>query len=390
MPLQSALFSGNAYLQRTASGALTLFTGASTNETAAVQLIQRALVTLGYQLPKSFKGTAVPDGLYGSETAEAVRSFQKLAFPGQPREWDGRVGKKTLALLDTQIFRHGSNPGPSPSPAPVANFVCGPDVTEQVKVAWSKIQTEFTIRQRAEKIRMCNKILLPVKDPAGLVKEVIASLSLNQKPNLPALMAKVREHADIDGWDLLPLYQGASQWLRTPPVFDPGTNGPFATPSSSDYSNLDQFASGHEDENTCSNTVQVAGKCWLNGSVNYGTFGIMVKSCSEFAANDRILPSLSSNPFDQPLKFNPVVRGIYSLFWAKMLIRAYKRFGNNPEGAVVPEAWTEATFNGGPAGTPAIPGNRPKCQCRGGCTGSIVSWDYVWEPIKTRGTATPP
>jgi hypothetical protein len=136
--------------------------------------------------------------------------------------------------------------------------------------------------------------------------------------------------------------------------------------------------------------VQVAGKCWLNGSVNYGTYGIMIKECSEFAANDLILPSFSTNPFDQPLKLNPVIRAIYSLTWATTLIRAYKKFGGHPEGARVPVAWTEATFNGGPSATPSIAENRPKCKCKPGLTGSIVKWDYVWEPLKARGAATPP
>ena len=63
--------------------------------------------------------------------------------------------------------------------------------------------------------------------------------------------------ADIDGWDVLPLFQGESDWLRNPPVYDPLLKGPCATPTSSDPTNPDPFAAGHEDDKTCSNTVAV-------------------------------------------------------------------------------------------------------------------------------------
>ena len=394
MPLQSKFWAGNARLERVLAGGLAFFPGSLSNDQAAVKLIQLALVALGFPLPLSFKNGSVPDGRYGKETFDAVHGFQQRAFPKDARQWDGRVGKNTLDQMDLALLRGGS-PGPTPGPLPATtSFVCGPDVTGDVATAWTRIQSEFRGRPRGDKIRLCNKLLLPVNDPVGLVKEVVDSLTPASLRNLPALLAslkgKAQAHADTNGWDLLPLFQGNSEWLRTPPVFDPKTNGPFATPSSSDPGNADPFADAHEDEATCSNTVQVAGKCWLNGSVNYGTYGIMVRECSDFAADDLIMPSFSKNPFDNSLKLNPVIRAIYSLTWATMLVRAYKKFGGHPEGAVVPIAWTEATFNGGPRGTPTIMGNRPKCNCKPGLTGSIVKWDYVWEPLKTRPSAISP
>lgn len=254
--------------------------------------------------------------------------------------------------------------------SPVAvSFICGPDVTEQIATLWERIQADFRSWTRSQKIRSCNTILLPFKRPEDPDNSGIPT-------NLEALKQKIQMYADIDGWDTLPLFQGASEWLRTPPVFDPATNGPCATPSSSDYHNSDLFAAGHEDPNTCSNTVQVAGQCWLNGSVNYGTFGIMVRLCSDFAKTDFLL------------KINPAIRTIYSLGWAKTLIKAYKKFGQNPEGAIVPIAWTEATFNHGPKGVPSIPGNRPKCKCSCGCKGDVVTWDYIWKPMKSGGRST--
>jgi hypothetical protein len=67
---------------------------------------------------------------------------------------------------------------------------------------------------------------------------------------------------------------------------------------------------------------------------------------------------------------------------------AYKKFGANPEGAVVPLAWTRATFDGGRRGVPSIAGNRPKCKCTCGCSGDVAMWDYVWKPHKPMGRAT--
>jgi phosphatidylserine/phosphatidylglycerophosphate/cardiolipin synthase-like enzyme len=40
------------------------------------------------------------DGRFGPKTQAAVLSFQRLAFPGEPREWDGIVGPKTWTRLD--------------------------------------------------------------------------------------------------------------------------------------------------------------------------------------------------------------------------------------------------------------------------------------------------
>lgn len=394
MPLESEILKGNARLEQAFGGGPAIRPAPPRDDADAVRRIQKALRQLGYAMTRSYAAgqNGEPDGVYGQETADAVISFQRRVFPGKPYEWDGRVGKKTLEQMDPLLPRPGQ-PTPTPTPTPPINpvtnndFICGPDVTTQVAATWGKVQTDFRRWTRVQKIRACNRILLPIKDPVGLVTKIVQ----NPTSGLEAIKAEIRAHADIDGWDTLPLFQGASEWLRRPPVFDPTLNGPCAKPSSSDFNNTDPFAAGHEDPNTCSNTVQVAGKCWLNGSVNYGLFGVMVRECSDFAANDWMPTGLpTTNPFDSPLKFNPIIRGIYSLTWATMLIKAYKKFGNNPEGAVVPVAWTEATFNGGPSATPSVAENRPRCKCSCGCKGDIVNWDYVWEPEKPRSGASGP
>jgi len=114
--------------------------------------------------------------------------------------------------------------------------------------------------------------------------------------------------------------------------------------------------------------VQVAGQCWLNGTVNYGTYGIMVRLCHD----------------EFPVKF------ALALQMAEKLIQAYKSMGAHPENAALPLAWVRATYNGGPSAVPSGTGNRPKCKCSCPCKGSITNWDYVWEPVKPRILAKPP
>jgi hypothetical protein len=50
--------------------------------------------------------------LFGNETFLAVQRFQKQAFPNRPAEWDGRVGKNTLAEMDRRLPKAVVPPGP--------------------------------------------------------------------------------------------------------------------------------------------------------------------------------------------------------------------------------------------------------------------------------------
>jgi len=296
MPLNSVLLKGNARLEQVLGGARSVRRGVA-DDADAVGRIQRALAQLVAPMPRSFPSgpSGPPDGVFGAETEGHVRTFQRRAFPSAPLEWDGRVGARTLQKLDDALG----------GPAPSATFVCGPDVSDQVATTWARIQTDFAVLSRDQKIRCCDTVLFPVRTPRGI-------------PSVPTSVEELRtllqQFADIDGWDTLPLYQGASAWLRSPPVFDRATNGPCATPSSVDPA-ADDFDPSHELDTHCANTVQVGGKCWLNGTVNYGTFGIMARLCRDFAVGDAFL------------RFDPRRRLIYSLDWARLLIRAYKQFG---------------------------------------------------------------
>jgi peptidoglycan hydrolase-like protein with peptidoglycan-binding domain len=328
-----------------------------------VKAIQEALEAIRKRMPGiGLEEITDARGTFGPSTEKAVGKYKAhfgIVRPGQPL--DTIVGRGTI----TQMDEHLKSPAPQPAPAAV-KFVCGPDVTDQVAATWMKIQSDFRALTRDQKVKACNTILIPVQMPDNPFEGGIPL-------DLDSLKQKAQMFADINGWDTLPLFQGATAWLRSPPVYDPALKGPCATPSSDTLPGADQanpFDPLHESPDVCSNTVQVAGKCWLNGTVNYGTFGVMVRLCSDFAGSDL------------RLRFNPVVRAVYSLSWAVMLIRAYKRFGHDPEAAALPVAWTEATFNGGPRATPAsAPPNRPKCECSCTCSGNTVPWDYVWEPV---------
>jgi hypothetical protein len=198
---------------------------------------------------------------------------------------------------------------------------------------------------------------------------------------LEGLKKLAQMSAGINSWDTLPLFQGFSGWLRKPPIYCAKTKGPSATPSSDIFpaaNQNDNFDPLHESVDCCANTVQIRDQCWLNGTANYGTLGVIVRACNDFATSDL------------RLKFTPLI-GIYSLEWAKMLVRAYKTHGPVPEDPTLPINWVEATYNGGPTAVPSLPGNRPKCNCGCGCKGDVipVPWGYVWPPHKVRPAAVP-
>jgi hypothetical protein len=286
------------------------------------------------------------------------------------QEGAGRIDLQSLTigpaddLYERQASRAGeavSGPfmpavAPASSPAALQRQtagVCGPRVDSQVNAIWSKIKTDFKSWTPDQRDQACVRVLVPVQMPTRL------------DPHDP--MGTLRSAADINGWDVLPLFQGASLWLRSHPIYDSSTGGPCATPSSSNPGG-GPYDDAHEDPRTCSNTVEIGGKCWLNGTVNYGTYGIMVRLCHD----------------EFPIKF------AFALTVAETLIRAYKKLGSHPEDSSVPISWVRAAYNGGPSGRPAGPGNRPGCQPSCSLDGGVVSWDYVWEPVKPRASATSP
>jgi hypothetical protein len=229
--------------------------------------------------------------------------------------------------------------------------VCGPNVSKQIQGVWSQIQTNFRSKWNDDqKKEACRYLIAPY-------------------PNLPFDLTK-----NIDAFDTLPLYyDGALAWLLKPEMLD----FPCGVPAPDVAKQFSQKQA--EDRGLCSSSVVAYGKCWLSGTVNYGTYGIMMSLCN------------AQFPTSNPWPFSEL--GIpphgFSMAFGENLIRAYKKHGGTMAEYDInePISWYKATFTGGPAARPLVAGNRSSCDASGkDCSvdGSIVDWDYVWEPVRPR------
>jgi len=292
---------------------------------------------------------AGPDGTCPPALADAIWDFQtEWHHRGLLSAPDGVVdpGGHTLRHLDALL-----------------NGRCGPVIDDQFRDVLMRIQTDFRGWGRGDQDRACTRILIPATVGAGAIPSFSSVVS--DPTQLLTLLSRIKP--DINGWDVLPLFEGASAWLRGNRVLSQGCGTP-----TSPKPNAPAFDPAHEDPCTCSDSVEIGGRCWLNGTVNYGTFGVMVKLCAE--------------------AFLPAIFHSLLLRYAEGLIAGYKRMRGNPSDADLPIEWTRATFNGGPGATPpsTVAGNRANCArgCR--VKGDIVRWDYVWEPVKRRDASALP
>jgi hypothetical protein len=226
--------------------------------------------------------------------------------------------------------------------------VCGPDVTKPLISTLKQIESDFTGWKREDKRRACVRLLNPI--------------------DLEKLKAGGLAGGDYNAWDTYALFSLHGAWLRRPPV-----SPPCATPSSNAPAGAGWNHRGHEDPRTCSNTVQVGGGCWLAGTVNYATFGIMVSLCESAFSED---PEIG--------------REHTALEHAKALINGYKLFVSK-EDPKWPIEWTSGVYRGGPGAVTTIGnGNRQGCSTTCGQVNPkadpayLASWDYVWEPVHPR------
>ncbi len=97
--LVSPRFKWNEQLAAASINAPALWPGA---RGTGVHLIQFALLDLGYSMPRSTGQAMSPDGIYGSETKEVVKDFQRK----HDIEDDGAVGAETMGKLDKIFERH--------------------------------------------------------------------------------------------------------------------------------------------------------------------------------------------------------------------------------------------------------------------------------------------
>jgi peptidoglycan hydrolase-like protein with peptidoglycan-binding domain len=98
MPLQSQRFLQNGRLRNASDNNPALRQGESGE---AIVILQLALIDLGRAMPRSTRnGQRLPDGIFGPETLQAVKDFQKASG----LVVDGVVGRATLAELERQII----------------------------------------------------------------------------------------------------------------------------------------------------------------------------------------------------------------------------------------------------------------------------------------------
>ena len=242
---------------------------------------------------------------------------------------------------------------PCSEPPDSMKKVCGPDVSAEMTRIWNQVRTDFATLTLSDQLNTCRLLIQPITLSGG-------KLSVNQ-----------------DDFDTFGLFQGSVSYLRNAPYFPkcgiPGTIHPGVSPSdpaciADPGSPGCAFDPAHEDDSGCSNTVAIGSECWLSGTPNYGTFGIMMQICS-----DRTV----------------LIPGLHDLFSATAtaaLAGGFKIFkGDNP---VNPVKWALATYVGGPSAT-VSGGNRPNCKCT--CPVPLSNrFDYVWEPNKPRSGAALP
>ncbi|MGX1497400.1 hypothetical protein ACSSV1_002436 [Labrenzia sp. MBR-25] len=101
MALTSPYFRNVPQLEAAAINSPWLGSGSSGH---GVHLVQFGLIELGFPMPRSVGGTGLsPDGIYGNETVQKVKEFQRSSHGGPPINDDGTVGRNTMAKLDRAL-----------------------------------------------------------------------------------------------------------------------------------------------------------------------------------------------------------------------------------------------------------------------------------------------
>lgn len=142
---------------------------------------------------------AGPDGSCPQHLSDAIWDFQAFwKSKGVFHDIDGVVDPRHHTIRKLNELASGGVITPVTS-----GFVCGPNVTTQINRTWTKVQSDFRSWTDEQKIIACDKILIPVQMPTS---------PLGLPTDLNQLKKLAQQFADINGWDTLPLFQGASAW----------------------------------------------------------------------------------------------------------------------------------------------------------------------------------
>ncbi len=298
---------------------------------------------------------------------------------------------------------------------PATPHVCGPNVTTQISTVWSKIQSDFRSWSPVDKLASAIYLISPYVPQAGINPRaaggsslfsgswiepfisIIATLSRDPAISSYISMTNSQWQLNRDAFDTIGLFVLSAGWLFSVP----GCAIPACSGLSS--SALPRGESDPcEDAASCSMTVQMGGSCWLSGTVNYGTYGIMMKEVYNWCDAQRsrmlsLLPGillrslgnmnvaialLRASMTDQEIAA-AFLKELFSFTSVAIYVGGYKLW--DMENPMDPLSWASGTYNGGAAAIPAG-SNRPLCKttCSPFDPSMFSGWDYVWEPVKRR------
>lgn len=330
----------------------------------------------------------------------------------------GTIQRKCEHCEQEEMVQKQAVPGPGSAAGGAAvPKTCGPEVSGNVAAVWSQIQTDFAGWSPTDKLAASIYLITPFVPAAGTnprsaggaalfsgswaepFADILVSL-LEQigVPGISALLSTPSSSWQLnrDAFDTRGLFVLSADWL----LHLPGCGEPHCAALGG--GGLPRgFSDPCEDPATCGFTVQMGSSCWLSGTVNYGTYGIMMKEAYKWCGTQRtrllgLLPTALLLSAISPSAGIAYIRSsmddheiaaafLKELFSAaSMVIYAggYKLWDKeSPLNAV---SWALATYNGGPGGK-AAGSNRPGCGTGCAETGAaFAGWDYVWEPVKHR------
>jgi hypothetical protein len=211
-------------------------------------------------------------------------------------------------------------------------------------------------------------------DGARVVREALGQLLSGSGPVVAAdtVLQALGIKLNRDAFDVWGLFQPTMFYTRDPAY---GYFPACATPGSPNPA-ADDFDPIHECRHRCSNTVQVGGTCWLSGTPNYGTYGIMMRLCFDWT-----VPGGRAPADMQRMNF------AFSRLSTEGFARGYKALDADSPSA--PGDWTMATFDAGAGGPSARVGGGNRPNCLPSCAvayGRPGHFNYAWEPVRPHST----